>query len=118
MQNEVFRMLLKAQKIEGDIIATFIGNNTTPVKLFRDEQINILKNIKCKGFKINDDNTIIFNDTNDHTVNFYLKDKNNYSLNMKGLRVKNIKLPENITTLNVDCFVNGPLESINLDYIE
>lgn len=118
MGNEVFTMLLRAQKSEGDIVATFIGNNSTPVKLFLDSMSNILKRIKCKGFKINDDNTIIFNDTNDHTVNFYLKDKNNYSLNMKGLRVKNIKLPENITSLSLDCFINGPLESINLDYIE
>lgn len=118
MGNEVFRMLLRAQKSEGDIVATFIGNNSTPVKLFLDNISYILKRIRCKGYKINDDNTVIFNDTNDHTVNFYLKDKNNYSLNMKGLRVKNIKLPENITSLSLDCFLNGPLESINLDYIE
>lgn len=124
MENEVFSMLLRAQNKDGDIVATFVGNGNTSVELFKSQNLDPrsptylpIKRIKTKGYNVEDNNTVIFNDANDHIVNYYLEDELHYVLFMDNLRIKRIKLPTYITTLYINCFYNSLLESINLENI-
>lgn len=123
MGNEVFTMLLRAQKDDKpDISMIIVGNNTNAVKIYPDNSLiptsptyMPIRRIKVKGYKISSDNTVIFNDTDNHETKIYLKDKSKNILgNFNSIRAKYIS-SEVIETLYNECFKdNKTLTTLNL----
>lgn len=123
MGNEVFTMLLRAQKDDKpDISMIIVGNNTNAVKIYPDNNLiptsptyMPIRRIKVKGYKISSDNTVIFNDTDNHETKIYLKDKSKNILgNFNSIRAKYIS-SEVIETLYNECFKdNKTLTTLNL----
>lgn len=114
MQNEVFRMLLRASKEDPDIIMVVLGNGNNTSQLFpitndshEGQYYNIVKKIKTKNYIILN-NTTIFGDTNEHIINIDLTNGSTYDFRWlyEVTKLKSFK-SNKVTKFGDSCFKNA-----------